>query len=222
MKHKEKVHLKEDPFVDLIHRIVDFASNRRRELLIGAGALVVAVLLVLATLYVLSLSKARENRLFAKAYQIQTDASLPLAQKIAALEKIDYGRGVSGAGKLMLAQMYYQNREIDKAMATLKDMPSSRVRRIDDQRDLLLADLLSASGKHKEALDQLNILLSNEDTEIAKDYVLLKIIQALQASGRGEEAKKSLTQLQTLFPNSAFMAEASQLLGVEDQGNSLY
>ncbi len=222
MKHREKVHLKEDPFVALVQKIAHFASARRRELLIGIAALAILVILVLATLYVLSLSKARESRLFSKAYQIQSDVSLPLPQKIAEMEKIDAGRGISGAARLMLAQLYFQNKNLDQAMATLKAMPSSRLRRINDQRDLLLADLLFTSGKSKEALDQLNILLAAGDTEMAKDYVLLKIIQIHHAGGRPDEARKNLSQLQAQFPASPFTGEAKQLLGIEDGGNSPY
>ncbi|MBN2345724.1 MAG: hypothetical protein JXO51_04975 [Candidatus Aminicenantes bacterium] len=212
MKKKEKEHLKDDPFIRFFEKAFTLFRSHRRRILMAAGVAVLAVLLLLAVMQVRRLSVAGENRLYAEAFRVRTSDTLSLEQKIAALEKMKFKNGVSAAGRLFLAALYFQKGDLAKAGSVLETMPASRVALLNDEKHVLHARVLEAGGKLAEAEGVLQRLLDGGKTAMARETILLQLA-ALQTKGkRNAEAAATLKRIQSEFPDTPSAMEARNLL----------
>ena len=156
MKHKEKEHLKADPFVHFFEKALAFYKANRRFIFLGAGALALVVIILLAVILFQNLSSAGENKLYAAAYRVQTSADLSVGQKIAKLQGMKFRNGISAAGRLFLASLLYEKGDLPGAEAVLKDMPGSRVAIINDEKHTLYAQVLAAARSRLGSLPQVS------------------------------------------------------------------
>ncbi len=82
MKKKEKEHLKADPFVHFFEKTYAFFKNNRRGILMAAAVAALAVIILLAVFWFQNMSSASENKAYAEAFRVRTDAKLSVDQKI--------------------------------------------------------------------------------------------------------------------------------------------
>ena len=212
MKKKEREHLKEDPFINFIENVLAKLRQYKREISL-AGGLIVAVAVVIAViLFFRSQSLGRENQIYTEALAIRNSATLTDEDKIAELTRLETRKGISAAGKLMLAALHFERGEMEKAGEVLDQMPSSNVKLIEQQREVLRADILASSQQDQEALGILNKLLADSTPEIAKDFLLLKIAVIQLRSGQNGAAADNLNQLIADYPGSLYTREAQTLL----------
>jgi predicted negative regulator of RcsB-dependent stress response len=212
MKRKEREHLKEDPLQKFITQSMDFLKKYRKPLIGGLIALVVVGVILVVLVLFKSYSISVENRVFAQAAAINSDENLSIDQKIERLSQMDSKGGISAAVKLFLAALYFEKNELEKSKTVLDNFPTSNIPLLNDQKKLLEAEILDASGKKVEALDLLNQLLANPKTEIAKDLLLLKMAK-IQAKGeQTDTAIANLNRIVTEFPQSPFNYEARDML----------
>ncbi len=212
MKKKEKERLKNDPFVHFMQNALAFIKAHRRPLLLAAGAVALAVLLLLGALLLRNLSASGENALYAEAFRVRHDAAMSAEQKIAALEGMTFRRGVSAAGRLFLAALHFEKGDLAKAEAALAAMPRSRLALLNDEKHLLHAQVLAASGKGSEAEAVLNRLLSDKRTAMAKEIVLLQLARLQIKGKRGAEAAAALQRVLSEYGGTPGAAEAQSLL----------
>lgn len=212
MKHKEKEHLKEDPFVRIVEKIIDFLRRFRREILLSLAFLLLAVLIIIGILFINSAGVSKENRLLADAQRIKNEAGISLDEKITRLNRIEAKRGISSVTHLYIAVLYFQKGDFQKAGDALDKSPDSKLRIINDEKALLQAEILNARGNYKEALDRLNILAGDSKTELSKDYILFKTAQIQFLNDRKEEALQNFRKLSNEFPSSQFQSEAREYI----------
>jgi len=212
MKRKEKEHLKADPFVHFMQQALAFFKSNRRPLLIGAGVAVLAAVILLAVFLFNNLSSSGENRRYAEAFRVRHDEKMGVDQKISALQGMKFGRGISAAGHLFLASLHYEKGDMQKAEAVLAAMPKSRVALVNDAKHALFAEVLAAGGKGTEARSELERLLANKNTAMAKELVLMKLAKLNIRDKRNDEAIAALKRVLAEFAETPSAAEARTLV----------
>lgn len=221
MKKKEKEHLKADPFVHFFEETYAFFKNNRRGILIAAGVAALAVIILLAVFWFQNMSSTSENRAYAEAFRVRTDAKLSVDQKISRLQAIKLKKGISAAGGLFIASLYYEKGDLQKAEATLAAMPASRVAMVNDEKQALTATVLAAGGKFREAESLLNFMLTGKKTVMAKDLILLQLAKMQIKNRQKEEAAAGLKRIQSEYANTPSAMEAQTLLTAIESDSAL-
>lgn len=211
MKRKEREHLKEDPFREFIQTVLDYIKQFRKYLYIG-GALIAALVIILVVMNFLKYHSIKaENQLYSEALSIKSDTVLTIDQKIDKMSQLDTKSGISASVKLLLAALLYEKGDYDKSQTVLDEFSGSNITLINNQKTMLEADILVAAGKHAEALEKLNQLLSDEKSEVGKDFVLLKMARIQSRAGQTETAIANLDKIMEDYPTSAYSYEARNL-----------
>ena len=212
MKRKEKEHLKADPFVHFFEKTLAFYKHHRQRIFMGAGAVVLVTVILLAVFLFQNLSSTGENKVYAEAFRIQTAADLSVDQKIAKLQDVRFTRGISAAGRLFLAALLYEKGDLAKAEAVLAAMPKSRVAMVNDEKHTLYAQVLAAGGKTAEAEAVLDRMLTDKKTAMAKELILLQLARMRIKNQRNEEAAAALKRILSEYPDTPSANEAQNLL----------
>ncbi len=219
MRKKEKEHLKADPFVHFFEKTYTFFKNNRRRILLAAAVAALAVIILLAVFWFQNLSSASENKAYAEAFRVRTDAKMSVDQKISRLQAIKLKKGISAAGGLFIASLYYEKGDLQKAEAALAAMPTSRVAMVNDEKQALTATVLAAGGKFREAESLLNLMLTGKKTVMAKELILLQLAKMQIKNQQKEEAAAGLKRIQSEYPNTPSAMEAQNLLSTMEGNN---
>jgi predicted negative regulator of RcsB-dependent stress response len=220
MKRKEKEHLKADPFVHFVEKTLLFFKNNRRWLLGGAGIALLLVCALLVVFFFTNLSADAENKLYASAFKIRTDTAMSIDQKIGKLQELKFKKGISSAGRLFIAALYYEKGDLANAEKTLQHYSGSRVAIINDQKKTLEAQVLAASGKNREAIDLLKRMLEDKKTAMGKELIILMLAKMQIKSQLQEEAIASLKRVVSEYPNTPSSQEAQTLLNASAAAES--
>jgi len=212
MKKKEKDHLKADPFVHFFETTFTFFKNNKRSIVMGAGAIALVVLVLLAALLFRNLSSAGENKLYDQAFRIQADQKMTVDQKIARLRNMKFRNGISASGRLFLAALCFEKGDLAGAEAALAAMPASRVALLNDEKHLLRSQVLAAGGKTADAEAELNRMLADKKTAVAREAVLLQLAKLQIKARRTEEAAATLKRVLSEHANTPGAMEAQSLL----------
>jgi len=212
MKKKERAHLKEDPFINFIEKVIDKIKQFKKEIYFALGIILALAIILLVIIFFKSRSISADNKLFSQALEIKNSSALNREQKIDELSKLKNRSGISSAIQLYIASLYFEKGDFESAKENLDKFRTSHLKVINDQKKLLEAETLAAMDKEREAIDILNKLLSDGKSELAKDFVLLKLAR-IQI--QGNQIQAALTQLQKLtdeFPQSVYAEEARTLI----------
>jgi outer membrane protein assembly factor BamD (BamD/ComL family) len=212
MKRKEREHLKEDPFQQFITQALETLRKYKREIFLGFAAAAVVVVILIVMAIIQSFSISAENKLYAQALNIKNDENLSIEQKVEQLDQLDSKGGISASIKLILASLYYEKGDVQKSKEILDNFPTSKIKLLNDQKKLLEADILISSGKQDEALELLNQLLNDPRSEIAKDFILLKMARVQAKTEQTETAVANLNKIIDEYPQSAYNFDARNLL----------
>jgi predicted negative regulator of RcsB-dependent stress response len=212
MKKKEKEHLKADPFVHFFENALEFVKNNRRLILSAAGVLLLLVVVLVAAFFITGLSAASENKIYASAFRIRSDAALSIDQKIGQLRELKFKKGISSAGRLFIAALYYEKGDLANAEKALAEFSGSRLPILNDQKKMLEAQLLASAGKSQPAIDLLQRMVDDRKTALGKDLVMLALARIQLDSQRREQAGASLKRIVSEYPNTSSAMEAQNLL----------
>ncbi len=212
MKKKEREHLKEDPLKIFVKKVLDAVRGFKKELLIGAAIIAGVLVVILAIAVFQYFSAAQENTLYSEGLKIRNATDLKLDDKIAKLKEVESKGGISSANQLLLASLYFEKGDIESAKELMANFRKSNIDVINQQKKLIDADILAASGKVQEGIDILNKMLADSQSEVAKDFLLLKIARFQVKAGQTEAAVSNLNRLAEEFPQSMYSMEAQNLL----------
>lgn len=212
MKKKEREHLKEDPFQVFIQKALGILETFKKQILIGAAAAVVIVIILFVISFLKAGTVSANNRLYAEAQKIQESTTFTLDQKIEKLNALDKKSGISSAVSLSTAALYFEKGDMAKAKEALDQFPGSKYKIINDKKILLEAEIMNASGKSKEALDMLFKLFSDTKSDIAKDFILLKMARIQLKTEQLDTAIANLKKLTDEYPQSYYNRDAQALL----------
>jgi len=212
MKKKEREHLKTDPFVHFIEKAMVVLRKFKKQIYLGIGFLLILVIIFVSLGFLKSGSASAENRIFSEALEIKNSTSMTIEEKIEKLKQLKDKKGIAATAQLFLATLQFENGDFNSARETLKGFTGSRIKLIEDQKEILLAEILKASGQDNEAIKILFELFSDPETEIAKDFVLLKMAKLKKKINQNKAAITDLNQLIQDFPFSVYSTEARALL----------
>jgi predicted negative regulator of RcsB-dependent stress response len=212
MKRKEREHLKEDPFQQFITQALEILKKFKNEIFLGIAAAVGVVVIIIVVVFIRSYSISAENKLYGQALDIKNDEKLSIEQKVEQLSQLKSKGGISASIKLLLASLYFEKGDIQKSKEILDNFPTSKIKLLNDQKKLMEADLLISSMKQKEALELLNQLLNDPGSEIAKDFILLKMARVQARTEQTETAVANLNKIIDEYPQSAYSFDARNLL----------
>lgn len=212
MKRKEREHLKEDPFQQFITQALEILRKYKKEIFLGIAAAAVVVVILITITFIQSFSISTENKLYAQALDIKNDENLSIEQKVEQLGQLDSKSGISASIKLLLASLYFEKGDMQKSKEILDSFPTSKIKLLNDQKKLLEADILISSMKQDEALKLLNQLLNDPGSEIAKDFILLKMARVQAKTEKTETAVANLNKILDEYPQSAYNFDARNLL----------
>lgn len=212
MKRKEREHLKEDPFQQFISRAVEILKKYKKEIFFGIAAAVVVVVILIMVAIIQSYSISAENKLYAQALNIKNDENLNIEQKVEQLSQLKSKGGISASIKLIMASLYYENGDVKKSKEILDNFSNSKIKLLNDQKKLLEADVLISSGKQDEALELLNQLLNDPGSEVAKDFILLKMAKVQAKTEQTKTAVANLNKIIDEYPQSVYNSDARNLL----------
>ena len=212
MKKKERAHLKEDPFINFIEKVIDKIKQFKREILFTLGIFLALAIILLIVIFFKSQSIASDNRLFSQAMEIKDSSTLNADQKIDALSQLKNRSGISSAIRLFIATLYFEKGDFTNAEKNLAEFRNSHLKIINDQKKLLEAEILAATEKERDAIDILNKLLSDGKSELPRDFILLRIARIQIRTDQNESAVTQLQKLIDEYPQSVYIDEARALL----------
>ena len=213
MKRKEREHLKEDPLVDFVGKVIEGFNKFKKSILLGGGALIVIILIIVLFIFLRSKSISNENNLYAKAFSIKSSYTLSSGEKLTELKKLKPKRGISSVIDLFIASIYFEEQEMKTAKQIIDGSSKSKIKLVNDEKILLKAEILNSMNKHKEAINLFNKLLTDRDLEISKDFILLKVAKIQLKMGHKKLAISNLKNLTNDFPQSFYYNDAIILLG---------
>ena len=159
--------------------------------------------------------------MYAEAFRVRNDAKMSVDQKIAKLQEMKFKKGISAAGRLFIATLYYEKGDLQKAEAILKEFPASRVAALNDEKQLLSAAVLAAGGKAKEAESLLNLMLTDKKTTMGKELILMQLAKMQIKGQRQEEAAAGLKRIMSEYPDTPSAMEAQNLLSTIEGDDSV-
>jgi predicted negative regulator of RcsB-dependent stress response len=212
MKKKEREHLKEDPFQVFIQKTLGFLETFKKQILIGIAAAAVIIIAVFLISFLKAGTVSTNNRLYSEAQKILESDKFTLDQKIEKLNELDKKSGISSSISLSLAALYFEKGDVQKAKEALDKYPGSDYKMINDKKTLMEAEIMDASGKSKEALDMLYKIFSDAKSEVAKDFILLKMARIQLKTEKQDTAIANLKKLTDEYPQSYYLREAQALL----------
>ena len=212
MKRKEREHLKEDPFQIFIEKVLNLFKKYRSEIIIGLAGAAAVIIIVVLIFFLKSSSISSENKLYSEALSIKESETLTIDQKIEQLSQIEIKKGISASITLMTASLCFEKGDIKKAGEVLDTYEDSKYKLINEQKNLLEAEVLSSLGKKTEAVDLLNRVYLDPESKIAKDFVLLKLARIQASSGQTSTAVTNLRKIGDEFPQSPYAGDAKKLL----------
>ncbi|MCK5058731.1 MAG: hypothetical protein KAT34_18930, partial [Candidatus Aminicenantes bacterium] len=192
MKRKEREHLKEDPFKIFIGKVLNIVKKYRKEILIGLIGAAVIIIIVSLALFLKSTSISGENQLYSEALSIKESETLTVDRKIEKLSQLENKKGVSASITLMTAALCFEKGDVKKAKEVLDTFKGSKYKLINEQKILLEAEVLSGLDKKTEAVDLLNRVYLDPDSNIAKDFLLLKMARIQARTGQTGSAVTNL------------------------------
>ncbi len=212
MKRKEREHLKEDPFAAFIETVLNKFSELKKEILTILGVIVLIGIIIVVVLFLRSSSVDSDNTVFSKAIAIRQSNDLSTDQKLAQLKNLKPGKGLSSTINFYIASLHYENKNYDQALLAINKGKESKYNYLNDERNILKAEILIAKGGKTEGIKILEEILFRGSSEIPKDFLLIKIAKYQIALDKKEAAKENLKKLTNEYPESIYNREAAQLI----------
>jgi tetratricopeptide (TPR) repeat protein len=211
MKQKEKQHLKDDPFIDFIEKVLHQIGIYKKHIIIGVISIIGLIIVSILIAFLVKSGYTKDNKLFAEALNVHSSENLSIDQKINDLQKIKSKSGLSNANLQLLAALYIEKGQFDEASTVEKEMKDSGIELLDNNAVLIKIAVLAGQNKNSEALTIIDDLLKKNTPLPAKDYLLFRKAQLQIAEKQMDEAKKTLEKLETDHPQSGFSMEARNL-----------
>jgi len=211
MKRKEREHLKEDPFVEFIEKVLEKIRDYKKQILITTLIIVLLFITIITIVILNNHSTTKQNQVLEKAMIIISKNDLSIDNKIKELQKIEYSSGVAQAIDLQIASLFYEKDDYDNSMKYIEKIDDSN-KLLFDQKRLLKAQILYSKGEIQKAIELLNLLLSESESELNKDMLLFKLANYQIKQKLFSKAKLNLTKIINEFPYSFYRQKASELL----------
>ncbi len=233
MKRELKKHIKEDEFVSTLEHLANWATNRRDELRIAVGVLVVLGAAGAAFLYFQGQRAREADNALQEALDVWSaplEAELPAGapkptgqvfasadekykSAAAAFEGVARrypSRPEADRARYYAALCRERLRQFDEAEKGLKTLAEHRDgRRLEPTvARVALADLYRRKGQVDKAVEAYRAIVTDTAFPFPRDYALMSLASTLEDANRSAEARASYRKLTEDFPASVYAAEA--------------
>lgn len=209
MKRVMKKRLKEDEFVHTLTKIYDFAKKRSRELLVGAAAVALILLVVLVSNAIKAQSVKRDSRLLADILEISSQLK-DNPDKVAELEALAGNGKFSRIAYLKLASYWIEQGDSGKAKAYLENISDNRKDITYYQAQDLLAQVYIRDKEFDKAITIYKTIEEEEQKDYALDAVLFHMAEAHEGKGELDIALELYKRVQDEYSQTFFGMDASQ------------
>jgi tetratricopeptide (TPR) repeat protein len=212
MKRAERRQLKEDEFVSGMTRFLELAKTWGRELLIGAGVLVLLALVFLGITFLKNRGLRAESRVVGEILSLragldQKPENLPRLEKLAGSGK--YSR----VAYIALATYWLEKGELDKAERSASAVKPARRDFVAYQAQDLLAQICVRKKDFGRALEIYARIEKEKPASYPLDAVLFHKAEALELKGDVSEALAVFKKLQEEYNQTYYGYEASLKIG---------
>jgi predicted negative regulator of RcsB-dependent stress response len=204
-----KKRLKEDEFVHTLTKIYDFAKKRSRELLVGAAAVALILLVVLVSNAIKAQSVKRDSRLLADILEISSQLK-DNPDKVAELEALAGNGKFSRIAYLKLASYWIEQGDSGKAKAYLENISDNRKDITYYQAQDLLAQVYIRDKEFDKAITIYKTIEEEEQKDYALDAVLFHMAEAHEGKGELDIALELYKRVQDEYSQTFFGMDASQ------------
>lgn len=209
MKRIKRKQLKEDEFVSMIAKIINFLKKQSKKLA-AAG---VALLFILCAFFIIQAVKTqnakKESALLAQILQARDNLNSDPA-KVSELEKLAGNTKFSRLAHVELGTYWFEKGELDKAQAALEHLSSSRKDFIYFQAQ----DLLARIHIQKKDYDKAIAIYTQIEKDSPKDYSLEAVLfhkaQALEEKGDFAKALALYSKIQEEYSQTYYGMDAAQ------------
>lgn len=208
MKRRERKRLKEDEFVGTLTKIAHFTRKKTKEITIGLGLVVFLgfVFIVYKGIHAVQLRK--ESHLTAEILELNEQ----LGQKpenLTRLEKLAGKGKFSRMAYIFIATYSIEKGDFAKAEEALQKINDRRKDFVYYQAQDLLGQVYMLRKDYEKALEIFRKMEKETPKSYALDVILFHQAEALEKSGKKEEALALFQKVQDKFPQTYYGYDAS-------------
>jgi len=217
-KSRKELLRKQDEFVTLSQRLVNWVTENRTTSIIIGCSIIVAITLALTGKMLYSSHQEKQRQAFQRAFDlaVKPDKSDEAMKALEAFLK-SYGGGDLGPmARLSLGRLYFEKGEFDKAYEEYdKALP-----RLKDRPDIVplavldMASSLEAKGEYEKAVQAL-LAIKDRPGNYLKEETLFQITRLYGDMGAEDKVKASGEELLKEFPASAYSGLVEKAIGVK-------
>ena len=204
-----KKRLKEDEFVSTVTKVVDFAKKRTRELMLGAAAVVVILLVFLISNTIKAHAVKKDSRLLAEILEISSQLK-DNPEGVAELEALAGNGKFSRIAYLKIASYWIEQGDSEKAKTYLEKIPDSRKDITYYQGKDMLAQVYIQDGEFDKAIAIYRSIEEEDQKDYAMDAVLFHLAEAHEGKGESDTALELYKRVQDEYSQTFFGMDASK------------
>ena len=209
MKRIKRKQLKEDEFITTFNKFIRFLKKRTKEL-VALGVLIIFAFLIFVGIKIVSIQKSKkEGQLLTQILDLHSDLK-ENPDNLAKLEEVAGEGKFSRLAYILLATHWMENGDLDKAQATLEDMPKEKKDIFYYQSQELLASIHTKRKNYDQAIDIYKKIEEENPKEYSMDVILFHQAEAFEKKGEAAEALVLYKKVQDEFPQTFYGYEASQ------------
>jgi predicted negative regulator of RcsB-dependent stress response len=207
MKKVVKKQLKEDEFVSTINKIIEFAAKRKRELIAGAAAVAVIILIILGIRLIGAQQVKKESALLTEIFQLSTEVN-DNPEKLSELEALTGNGKFARVATIRLASYWFEKEDFAKAEELLVNFPASNKDLFYYQARDLLGQVYRKQNKLDEALALYERIAENS-SGYSLDVVYSHMAEIYDEKGDVDKALEYYKKLQEEFAQSYYAYDAA-------------
>jgi predicted negative regulator of RcsB-dependent stress response len=209
MKKKVKKQLKEDEFVHTVQKIIDFAKDRSRELIIAGVAVCLIIIVVFVVRAIQAQAEKRESRILGDILAVTSQ--LPDSpEKVSDLEALAGDGKFSRVAYLELASYWVEQGDSEKAKSSLAEITEEWKDLTYYQARDLMGQIYLNSKEFDRALEVYKEIEKENPKEYPMDVILFRQAEVYEKKGDTAAALELYTKVQDEFSQTYYGADASR------------
>lgn len=207
MKGRERKQLKQDQFIAVVTKTVDFAKDNWKAFVLAAGVLVLLGVIFTAGRMIRSRQLRNQSVILGEIFEIKGELE-EHPEKIQELEQIAGKGKYARVAYVELAAYWMDKEEFDKAQAALKNLETGKKDLVFYQGSDLAAQIHMQRKEYDEAIAIYDRIEKDDPESYPLDKILFQKAQALEAKGDSEAALALYTRLQTDYAQTYYGFDA--------------
>jgi len=208
VKQKVRKKIKQDKFIDLVNKAIQFVLEKRKIVYLAATGILVIALILLGVRLLQSGKVSGQNRVLTRILEL--DKSMrDNPDQVAELESLAGHGKFDRMAYLKLAAYWMEQKDFAKAEAELKIFPKNRKDLLYFQSRDMYGQVLKRQEKYADALAVYDALLAKPKA-YAADVLYFHKAEILEEQGELEKALELYRKVEADFQQTYYGYEAAQ------------